>query len=321
MHFPSLIILLAPRVVAAFSLCLALTVLGGCGAAGSQPAGAGDRPVRVVASATMVGDMVEAIGGDRIAVDTLMGPGVDPHLFRPSVMDIRRLSRADAVFYVGLHFESLLQEVLVQRERTGQKVFALGDAIPEDRLIPTDEAAGLYDPHVWFDASIWIHCVDAVVEGLSELAPDSAELFEERGEAYRRKLRELHEWAQKTAAEVPEAQRVLVSSHDAYNYFGRAYGFEVVGLMGISTASEAGLADITRLVDFIRERKIKAIFVESSVSPRAIERVSRDSGVVIGGELFSDALGAKGELRRGFDVGTYEGMIRYNLSTIVEALR
>jgi manganese/zinc/iron transport system substrate-binding protein len=222
---------------------------------------------------------------------------------------------------VGLHFEELLQTVLVQRAQGGQKVFALGNSIPQENLIATDAAASLYDPHVWFDASLWSHAVEAVIAGLIELDPEGEAEFRERGEIYRQRLLELHDWAKQKAAELPPAQRVLVTSHDAYNYFGRAYGFEVVGLMGISTASEAGLADITRLVDFIRQRQIKAIFVESSVSPRAIQRVSRDSGAVVGGELFSDALGAPGEERRGFDVGTYEGMFRYNLTTIVEALR
>lgn len=304
-------------------LLLAATaaLLAGCSRDSQGAESPAPHHVRVVTTATMVTDLVEAVGGERVAVDGLMGPGVDPHLYRPSVMDIRRVSRAQGVFYIGLHFEELLQEVLEQRARGGQKIFALSDAIPRGELLAADQAAGLYDPHIWFDVELWARCVDAVVDGLVELDPDGREYYEERAEAKREQLRELHEWAKEKAAELPDEQRVLITSHDAYSYFGRAYGFEVVGLMGISTASEAGLADITRLSDFIRERGVRAIFVESSVSPRAIERVSHDSGALIGGELFSDALGPKGDERLGFDVGTYDGTVRYNLTTIVDALR
>ena len=132
---------------------------------------------------------------------------------------------------------------------------------------------------------------------------------------------QLHEWALKKANELPPEKRILVTSHDAYNYFGRAYGFQVVGLQGISTVSEAGLADMTKLVDFIKNKKIKAIFVESSVPPGAIQRISQDSGVKIGGELFSDAMGTPGQIENGYDLGTYDGMVRHNLTTIVEALK
>lgn len=309
----------AARVVA--SLLAAAVVLGLPACRDAESAASEGGRLRVLASATMVSDMVEAIGGERVDVDRLMGPGIDPHLYRPSVMDIRRLSRAQGVFYVGLHFEELLQQVLLQRGAAGQKVYALGEAIPEEKLLRADEAAGIYDPHVWFDVALWAHCIEVVEIGLTELDPEGRDYFAERAAAYRQRLEELHDWAVAKAAELPEEKRVLVTSHDAYNYFGRAYGFEVVGLMGISTASEAGLADLTRLVDLIRERQIQAIFVESSVSPRAIQRVSRDSGASVGGELFSDALGAEGEERLGFDVGAYDGMIRYNLTTIVEALR
>lgn len=281
----------------------------------------GDRAVRVVTTATMVRDMVEAIGGDRVVIDNLMGPGVDPHLYRSPIMDLRRLDRADGVFHLGLRFEELMEDVLEQRKRSGKQVFALTAALPRDRLLEADEEAGIIDPHVWFDAYLWSYCVDAVLAGLTEIDPGGRPYFEERAEAYREELLSLHRWVLTLVEELPPERRVLVTSHDAYGYFGRAYGFQVVGLMGISTASEAGLADITRLIDFIRERNLPSIFVESSVSPRAIERVSRDSGARIGGELFSDALGAPGDIRLGFDVGTYDGMIRYNVTTIVEALR
>lgn len=302
-------------------LAVAAALTASCSPQSGAPEAAADGRVQVVTTATMVGDMVEAIGGERVAVDNLMGPGVDPHLYRPSVKDIARVNQTDAVFYVGLFFEELMQEVLRQRKEAGHKVYALGDAIPREELLEAQNTNGVYDPHVWFDVRLWAHCVDVVRDGLIELDPEGRDYFEERAAAYRARLLELHEWAVAAANELPPENRILITSHDAYNYFGRAYGFNVVGLVGISTASEAGLADLTRLVDFIKENEVKAIFVESSVSPRAIERVSRDAGVVIGGELFSDALGPKGQERLGFDVGTYEGMVRYNLTTIIEALR
>lgn len=279
------------------------------------------RQIRVVTTATMVRDMVEAIGGERVAVDNLMGPGVDPHLYRPSIMDIRRVERAEGVFHIGLRFEELMESVFAQRKQAGKKIFALTDTVPRDRLLESEDGVGIFDPHVWFDAELWSHCVDAVLAGLIELDPTQRTYYEERADAQRSELIALHEWALQQVAQLSPESRILVTSHDAYNYFGRAYGFDVVGLMGISTASEAGLADMTRLIDFIRDNEVKAIFVESSVSHRAIERVSRDAGVVVGGELFSDALGPIGEERLGFDVGTYDGTFRYNLTTIVEALR
>ncbi len=280
-----------------------------------------EQRLRVVSTATTITDMVAAVGGDRIELEGLMGPGVDPHLYRPSVSDLRKLHRADVVFYMGLFFEEQMDGMLKRRTRGGRTAIAVTDGIPREKLLPADDAPDLYDPHVWFDVSLWALCVPTVVEGLSAADPGGRGYYEERGRAFQRKLADLHEWAKEKTAELPEERRILVTSHDAYGYFGRAYGFQVVGLMGLSTSGEAGLADISRLVDFIREKQLPAIFVESTVSPRAIQRVSADSGAAIGGELFSDALGAKGEMRGGVDVGTYEGMIRYNLTTMVEALR
>lgn len=309
------------RLTTTSALCLFL--LASCAPpAGEKSETEDNRIFRVVTTATMVGDMVKGIGGDRVSVDNLMGPGVDPHLYRPSIIDIRRVSRSDGIFYVGLRFEELMQGVLEQRKKAGQKIFALSDAIPrEDLLAADDGTAGDYDPHIWFDVDLWAQCVDAVVDGLVELDPESRTYYEKRGEEYRRELLELHDWALGKAAEIPEEQRVLVTSHDAYNYFGRAYGFEVVGLMNISTAGKSGRADIAQLVDFVRENEVPAIFVDSSISPRPIERVGRDSGANIGGELFSDAIGPEGVERLGFDVETFDGTVRYNLTTLVEALR
>lgn len=280
------------------------------------------QPLRVVATTGMVADLVSRVGGNAVVVESLMGPGVDPHLYRATASDVRRLQRADAIFYNGLKLEGRLEETL---ERIGERrgtVFAVTAMVAQERLLKEgDGPDAVADPHLWFDVSLWAETVPAVVAGLSKVAPARAAEFAARGEVVGRALAELHAWAVAKAAELSEAQRVLVTSHDAYSYFGRAYGFQVVGLQGLSTVNEAALADMAKLVDFIRERGLKAVFVESSVPKATIERIAEDAGVVIGAELFSDAMGAPGQLRLGYDVGTYGGMVRYNLTVIVEALR
>lgn len=280
------------------------------------------QPLRVVATTGMVADLVSRVGGNAVVVEPLMGPGVDPHLYRATASDVRRLQRADAIFYNGLKLEGRLEETL---ERIGERrgtVFAVTAMVAQERLLKEgDGPDAVADPHLWFDVSLWAETVPAVVAGLSKVAPARAAEFAARGEVVGRELAELHAWAVAKAAELSEAQRVLVTSHDAYSYFGRAYGFQVVGLQGLSTVNEAALADMAKLVDFIRERGLKAVFVESSVPKATIERIAEDAGVVIGAELFSDAMGAPGQLRLGYDVGTYDGMVRYNLTAIVEALR
>lgn len=293
--------------------------VGGMMALGASGAA---QPLRVVATTGMVADLVSRVGGNAVVVESLMGPGVDPHLYRATASDVRRLQRADAIFYNGLKLEGRLEETL---ERIGERrgtVFAVTAMVAQERLLKEgDGPDAVADPHLWFDVSLWAETVPAVVAGLSKVAPARAAEFAARGEVVGRALAELHAWAVAKAAELSEAQRVLVTSHDAYSYFGRAYGFQVVGLQGLSTVNEAALADMAKLVDFIRERGLKAVFVESSVPKATIERIAEDAGVVIGAELFSDAMGAPGQLRLGYDVGTYGGMVRYNLTAIVEALR
>ncbi len=279
------------------------------------------RPLRVVATTTLVADLVRQVAGDRAEVAALMGPGVDPHLFKPVASDVLRLQRADVIFYHGLLLEGKMSDLLTRLARGQRHVYAITESVPEARLLHPDGHEGHPDPHVWFDVELWRTCVDAVERGLAAADPARAADYARRAEEARARLAALHAWALAKAAELPPERRVLVTSHDAYNYFGRAYGFEVVGLQGISTATEAGLADVARLADFIRQRGVRAIFVESSVSPATLRRVAADAGVRIGGELFSDALGAPGEVVHGHDVGTYEGMVRHNLATIVEALK
>lgn len=282
---------------------------------------AADSPLRVTATTTMVADLARQVGGDRVAVEALMGPGVDPHLYKAAAADVTKLQQAKVIFYSGLLLEGKLQDLLAKLARSKRFVYAVTESIPQERLLEPPEFAGHYDPHVWFEVPLWKLTLETVVKGLADADPANKKHYEERAAAAAAKMDELHAWALKKVSELPQDRRILVTSHDAYNYFGRGYGFQVVGLQGISTVTEAGLADMAKLSDFIREKNIKAVFVESSVPPNTIERISRDTGVKIGGELFSDAMGTPGQIENGYDLGTYEGMIKHNLTTIVEALK
>ncbi|MFZ4774719.1 MAG: metal ABC transporter solute-binding protein, Zn/Mn family [Terrimicrobiaceae bacterium] len=298
----------------------AVMVVAGLGAAGTANAIAGEK-IRAVTTIGMVADLVKQVGGDRVGVDALMGPGVDPHLYKPTSTDAARLNKADVIFYSGLMLEGRMGDLFAKLARAGKRVYATTESVPESRLAEPAEFEGHYDPHIWFDVSMWAETIPTIVRGLSEVDPSGKDLYEKNGADLSGRLAGLDDWCKATAAQVPEAGRILVTSHDAYNYFGRAYGFKVVGLQGVSTVSEAGLSDMASLVDYIKKQKVKAIFVESSVNPAAIKRVAEDAGVQIGGELFSDAMGAPGTQKLGFDTGTYDGMVRYNLTTIVNALK
>ncbi len=277
--------------------------------------------VKVAVTIGMAADLVRQVGGDRVEVGQLMGPGVDPHLYKPTAEDAATLSKADVIFYSGLMLEGRMADLFTRLARSGRRVYPTTESVPEDQLLEPAEFQGHYDPHIWFDVKMWSETVPTIVKGLSETDPAGRELYEKNGAVLRGKLAALDAWCKETAAALPESQRILVTSHDAYNYFGRAYGFKVIGLQGVSTVSEAALADMAGLVDFIKKQKVKAIFVESSVNPAAIKRVAEDAGARIGGELYSDAMGSPGEMRDGFDTGTYDGMVRYNLSTMVNALK
>ena len=284
-------------------------------------AGAASKPLKVTATVTMVADLARSIGGERVAIETLMGPGVDPHLYKAAASDVTKLQQADVILYSGLLLEGKMQDIFEKLAKAKRRVHAVTESIPPDRLLAPPEFAGHYDPHVWFDVTLWKLCIDSVAKALTQADPSGKEFYERRANETRARMDALHEWALKKAAELPPDRRILVTSHDAYNYFGRAYGFQVVGLQGISTVSEAGLADVAKLSDFIRQKGIKAVFVESSVPHNTIERISSDTGAKIGGELFSDAMGTAGQIENSYDLGTYEGMIKHNLTTIVEALK
>lgn len=273
----------------------------------------------MVTTTNLVADTARRVGGDLVIVDSLMGPGVDPHLYKASESDVRRLSQADLILYSGLHLEGKMTDILVKMAR-GRPVVALSDAIPEEARREPPEFAGLYDPHVWFDVRLWRLAVEPVVEALSALVPEHGEAFRTNGDAYAAELDALDAWIRERIASVPPERRVLVTAHDAFGYFGAAYGMDVVGIQGISTQSEAGLRDVERVVDLVAERRVPAIFVESSVPRRTSESVQaavRDRGheVVIGGQLYSDSLGAADTPE-----GTYVGAVRHNVNTIVNAL-
>ena len=275
--------------------------------------------LHVVTTIGMIADVVKNVGGERVRVTGLMGPGVDPHLYKASEGDVRRLFRADVVFYGGLHLEARMGDVL--EEMGGRtRVRAVTDAIPRDTLLTPPEFKGAHDPHVWFDVGMWIMTVDVIAATLAEADPAHAAEFRANAARYKGELTEVDAYVRAQAARVPAERRVLITAHDAFNYFGRAYGFQVRGLQGISTAAEAGTADVQALAEFIATRRIPAVFVESSIPRRTIEAVqeavrARGFDVQIGGSLFSDAMGNPGTPE-----GTYQGMVRHNIDTIVGAL-
>lgn len=308
----------------ACTLFAACTLLSGCldtpnssqpeSAGPSEKPGPGTGKLQVLATTGMIADAARNVGGDLVEVSALMGPGVDPHLYQPTARDQGRLKTAQLVLYNGLHLEGKMVEALEALGRS-KPVVAVTRDIPIDKLLSWSDSAGMHDPHIWFDVQLWQTVVGTITQALSGAVPQHTVRFESQAAAYLRELKLLDAWCRSRAAQLPEDQRLLITSHDAFHYLGRAYGFEVVGLQGISTESEAGLKAITDAVDLIKQRKLRAIFPESSVQRAAIERVARDSGAALGPELYSDALGAPDS-----PAGTYAGMIRANFEHIVESL-
>jgi len=273
----------------------------------------------VVATTSMIADAVRQVGGDLVEVRALMGPGVDPHAYRQTRADIAAMARADIVFAHGLYLEAQMEDFLntLSDRRT---VVWVGEAVPEDLRIGHEDYAGRHDPHVWMVPELWAHVVTAIREALSTAQPASAEVFAAQAEAHLAEVTALGAYTRDRLASVPEGARVLITAHDAFSYFGDEYGFEVMGILGISTESEAGLARIRELVDLIVDRKIGAVFVESSVSDRNIKALIEGAAaqgheVQVGAQLFSDAMGAPGTYE-----GTYIGMIDHNVTHIARVL-
>jgi manganese/zinc/iron transport system substrate-binding protein len=306
-------------------LCVGLMFFGffaGCESsgvsAGPKTRFDGQYPIKVVCTTGMVADVVRNVAGTHVEVVQLMEDGVDPHLYKARPGDVSQLSQADTVFYSGLHLEGKLADIFVRMARR-KPTFPVTEQIDKSRLLEVD--GGFFDPHVWFDVSLWSETVNVVVEVMQQFDPSHADEYRNNAEAYRDRLAELHENCKTQLATIPEKQRVLVTAHDAFHYFGRAYGMEVKAIQGVSTDSEAGVQKINELVDFLVKRNIKAVFVETSVPKRNIRSLiegckARNHTVTIGGELFSDAMG-----KPGTPEGTYVGMIHHNVKTIVEALK
>jgi len=276
--------------------------------------------LNIVTTTTMVTDLVKNIGGDAVSVQGLMGSGVDPHLYKASAGDVSKLTNADVVFYSGLHLEGKLVDVFEKMGKNTNTI-ALGEVLNKKELIGSEYFASNYDPHIWFNIEFWKQITIYLTEELSKLNPDNAELFEKNKTAYLEKLNALEKNVLQAISTLPKEKRVLVTAHDAFNYFGNEYGFEVVGLQGLSTATEAGVQDVQNLAKLIIDKKVKAIFVESSVPKRTIEALQQavkaeGFNVKIGGTLYSDALGTSGT-----EEGNYIGMFNYNVKTIVEALK
>ena len=277
--------------------------------------------LNIVTTTTMITDLVKNIGGDYINVQGLMGSGVDPHLYKASEGDVSKLVNADIIFYNGLHLEGKLVEVFEKMEKSNKTPIALAEEIDKSTLIGSDYFASNYDPHVWFNIEYFKLFANKVTKVLSEKDPENATNYIENEKIFLSKLDALQEQIKATIETLPQEKRILVTAHDAFNYFGKNYGFEVVGLQGLSTATEAGVQDVQKLAAFIIEKNVKAIFVESSVPKRTIEALqaavkSKGHEVTIGGTLYSDALG-----NAGTNEGTYIGMFEYNVNTIVNALK
>lgn len=315
MHQASLALLLVPL--------LAATVgLAGCSSARvDASADLSQRKIRVTTTVGMIADAVKQVGGERVEVIGLMGPGVDPHLYKPSASDVQKIEDADIIFYGGLELEGRMTDVFVKVARSGKPTVAVSEDIDPSKLREPIEFEGKYDPHVWFDVTLWQDAVRTIGKSLATLDPASKDYYQRNVEAYLKQLDELHQYVQAQIETIPPSSRVLITAHDAFGYFGQRYGVEVRGLQGTSTATEAGAGDVQDLASFIVDRKIKAIFVESSVPKATIEAVqaaARAKGwdVSIGGELYADAMGQEGT-----PAGTYVGMVRHNVDTIVTALR
>ncbi len=303
--------------VASAMLLLWVALIAGCNRSariGAEPA----KKPQIVTTTGMVRDMVEALVGPAADVTAIMGPGVDPHLYQPSRGDSIQLLQADIVVYNGLHLEGRLGEVLEARSESNQATIAVAETLAADDLLDAD--AGLHDPHVWMDVALWKDAAGQVASALADRMPEHAEMILQRAVDLERELTELDRWGAATIASIPDSQRVLVTAHDAFQYFGKRYGVEVHGVQGVSTISDAAISDVNRLVDLIVARQVPAVFFESSVSPRQVKAIvegARQQGLDVSSDstLLSDSMGADGTPE-----GTYVGMMRHNFRTIAEAL-
>ncbi|MBU3228141.1 metal ABC transporter solute-binding protein, Zn/Mn family [Clostridium algidicarnis] len=300
---------------------IAIFISGCAPAKGDNNSGGKKEKYNVVTTTTMLSDMTKSIGGDYVEVKGLMGPGVDPHLYKASAGDVSLMQKADMVVYNGLHLEGKMGEVFEKLDGGGKLIVSVADGVKEEDLLKSQDASISHDPHIWFDVNIWKDASKELAKGLKELDKEHEKEYDENLKSYLAELDELDEYIKKRTSELQEENRVLITAHDAFNYFGKAYGYDVRGLQGISTASEAGTSDVRELANFIVERKIKAVFIESSVPKKNIEALqeavkAQGFDVKIGGELYSDSIGDAGSKAE-----TYIGTFKSNIDTIVDALK
>jgi len=280
-----------------------------------------DRPIKIVATTNIVADLARTIGQSETIVESLMGPGVDPHLYKASARDVSRMGNADLVVYNGLHLEGKMGDVFVAMNRQGTPTIAIAEvSIPDSLLISSELFQGNYDPHIWFDAHLWAMAAEKLADALGQLDSTRADYFFANASNYRMELMELDRYVRERISGIPSQKRILITSHDAFGYFGQAYDIEVYGLQGLSTVLEVGAKDVQDLADLVVQRRIPAMFVESSVSTKGIEAVqeavqARGFEVRIGGTLYGDALGSEST-----EATNYQAMVRYNIETIVKAL-
>lgn len=313
-----------PRGRTARYLCLVLLLflaptLSGLGAS-PVPTAPADRPLRAVATTAMLGDLVAAVGGPRVEVEVMMGPGVDPHLYQPSRADLVLLQQADLIFANGYYLEGQLADILSRRARQREGIHAVAEEVMAERPEALRESDDGEDPHLWMDVDLWIAALDRIEAILVAYDPDSAPGYQERAAAYREELRALDTYVHEVIGSIPESRRLLVTAHDAFGYFGKGYGMEVRGIQGLSTDSEAGLRDLENLVRLLVERGVPAVFVETTLSDKNVRALlegarARGHEVRIGGSLYSDAMGEPGTY-----TGTYPGMIDHNATVIARAL-
>jgi manganese/zinc/iron transport system substrate-binding protein len=303
-----------PRLGRAASIALGLSIVLVATATAARA-----EPPTAVATIGMIADVAANVAGDCVAVEALMGPGVDPHLYQASASDVRTFQDADAILYSGYSLEGQLGKVLAKLGRSKPTVAVSPSSIEPGELITVQDVYGI-DPHLWMDAGLWQKIAPTIAATFAEIVPDCAEDMAARAETYMAQLDALDGWIGDSIRTIPEAQRILVTAHDAFNYYGRAYGIEVAGIQGISTESEAGVNDIRAMVDVVVEREVPAVFIESTINPRTIQAVvdaavQRGQEIRVGGQLYSDAMGAPGTAG-----GTYIGMLVENTRTIVAAL-
>lgn len=277
-------------------------------------------PYTIVTTVGMVNDIVARVAGDKATVTNIIGEGVDPHLYKPTTSDVKKLLSADVIFYCGLVLEGKMADTLVKSASSVRYVFAVTDLLDEQYLLEPKEFSGHYDPHVWMDVQAWSKAVESVCEALARYDLSNADHYRANARSYGKKLVRLDDYARTSIASIPDRRRVLITAHDAFNYFSRAYGIEVQGIQGISTESEAGLKRINYLVDTIIQRDIGAVFIETSVPVKNVKALiegaaARGKTVKIGGQLFSDAMGKPGSYE-----GSYIGMIDHNATTVTRAL-